>query len=242
MGCLGQVQLPGTPTRIVFNWPIFPLRTSSQARRNLPPDRCWVPNWNTTPLCLHGLAHGLRGAEAPADRLLAVHVLALPDRLQGHQRMPVIGRGDLHGVDVLAGHQLAEILVGRAVLVVVELVDRLLGLVPLGLVHVADGHDLDLGIPAEGPHVAHALDAQADAPQHHAVRRRHRARLAQGRRRHDRGKPEDAGQRGGLLEELPAADGSEIGLSFSRHKMAPFAECSVNGGLMDGWHALKGRG
>ena len=89
---------------------------------------------------LDGLAQGLRGADAPADGLFAVHVLAPPDRFQRDERVPVVGRRDLHGVDVLALHEFPEVLVGSAVLVVVELVHRLLGLVPLGFMHVAHGH------------------------------------------------------------------------------------------------------
>ena len=82
------------------------------------------------------------------------------------------------------GHQLAEVFVRGAVLVAVGLVDRLLAfLEPCG-VDVAEGDDLHLGIAAEGPHVAHALDAQADAAQGDAVRRGDRAGQGQGRRRH----------------------------------------------------------
>ena len=120
--------------------------------------------------------------------------------------MPVVGRGDLHGVDVLACDQFAEILVRGAILVVVELVHRLLGLQSLGLMHVADRHDLDLGVPTERPHVAHALNAQADAPQHHAVRRCDGIRPAQGRRRNDRGIPRTPAVAAERLQKLPAAE------------------------------------
>ncbi len=129
---------------------------------------------------LDGLAQGLRSADAPADGLFAVHVLAPPDRFQGDERVPVVRRRDLHGVDVLALHEFPKVLVGEAILVVVELVHGLLGSVPLGFMHVAHGQDLDVRVSAERPHVAHPLNAEADAAQRHAVRRRHRARLAQG--------------------------------------------------------------
>ena len=82
----------------------------------------------------------------------------------------MVGSGDLHGVDVLAIHEFPKVPVGSAVLAVVELVHRLLGLVPLGFMHVAYGQDLDLRVSAERPQVAHPLNPQADAPQHHPVR------------------------------------------------------------------------
>jgi hypothetical protein len=130
---------------------------------------------------VHGLTDGLGGTEAPADGLLAVHVFALPGRLKRDQGVPVIGGGDLDGVDVLAAHQFAEILDGRAVMVAVGLVHGLLGLEPLGFMHVTDGRNLDLAIGAEGPHVTRSLDSQTDASHHHAVGRRCRARLGQDR-------------------------------------------------------------
>jgi hypothetical protein len=46
----GSVQgreVPHTLTRTVWTLPIRPLRTSSQALRNSPEDRCWLPVWKT---------------------------------------------------------------------------------------------------------------------------------------------------------------------------------------------------
>ena len=110
--------------------------------------------------------------------------------------MPVIGRGDLYGVNVRARQQFAKILVGRAILVAVILVHGLLALPSLGIMHVADGRDLDFGIPTKRAHVARALDAQADAPEHHAVRRCHGVCPAQDGRRNDQRKAEGT-RRGG---------------------------------------------
>jgi len=101
-------------------------------------------------------------------------------RFEGDERVPVVGRRDLHGVDVLARHQLAEVPVGHAVLVVVVLVVQLLALEPPGFVHVTHGDDLDFRISAEGAHVALALDSQPDDAQDDAIGRRRRARQAQG--------------------------------------------------------------
>ena len=51
-GIGGSTPVPGSvpkPTLTVFNSPMRPLRTSSQACRNLVSDRCWLPTWKTRP-------------------------------------------------------------------------------------------------------------------------------------------------------------------------------------------------
>src|SRR5262249_38570811 len=45
------------------------------------------------------------------QRLLAVDVLALAHRLDGHEGVPMVGRGDEDGAQVLAGEQFAEVVV-----------------------------------------------------------------------------------------------------------------------------------
>src|ERR1017187_6824153 len=42
---------PEDAMAMVFSWPIFPLRTSSQAKRKYWLERCCAPNWKTTPDC-----------------------------------------------------------------------------------------------------------------------------------------------------------------------------------------------
>ena len=49
-------------------------------------------------------------AQHERQRLLDVDVLAGAQRRDGHERVPVIGRGDDHRVDVLAVEHLAEVL------------------------------------------------------------------------------------------------------------------------------------
>ena len=48
------------------------------------------------------------------DRFFAVNILAIAQRLKGLQRVPVVRRGDDDRVEILAGAQLAEIVVGIA--------------------------------------------------------------------------------------------------------------------------------
>ena len=100
-------------------------------------------------------------------RLLHVHVLAGlagPDR---HQRVPVIGRGDHDGVDVLALQELAHVGVGRDLLV--ALLETLHLRSEIGVVDVAQGHDADAGDLAEMriSFSAHAADLHPRADADH---------------------------------------------------------------------------
>ena len=90
----------------------LPLRTSSQ------------PNWQCggTPLLRAVLEDAavfredLQASQvlfdAHGQRFLHVGVLFGPGRGDGDRHVPVVGRGDHHGVDVVAGQQFAEIGVG----------------------------------------------------------------------------------------------------------------------------------
>ena len=84
----------------------------------------------------------------------------------------MVGRGDVDGVDVVAGEQFTEVDVGRAVLGAVPLIDAALGVVPELLPHVADGDVLHIGPAEESPLVPRAHVADADAPHHDPVARR----------------------------------------------------------------------
>src|ERR1700691_456307 len=63
------------------------------------------------------VAHRAAFGDSQRERLLAVDVLAGARRLDHRNRVPVIGYGDQHGVDVFARQQLTEVFVGRATLV-----------------------------------------------------------------------------------------------------------------------------
>ena len=78
------------------------------------------------------------------ERLLDVDVLAGVERVDGHARVPVIGRGDEGGVDFLGLEQLA--MVGEIWARVRRL---LLGGVDFGAVDVADGDDIDVLVRLE---------------------------------------------------------------------------------------------
>ena len=84
----------------------------------------------------------------------------------------MVGRGDVDGVDVVAGEQFTEVDVGRAVLGAVPLIDAALGVVPELLPHVADGDVLHIGPAEENSLVPRAHVADADAPHHDPVARR----------------------------------------------------------------------
>ena len=62
-------------------------------------------------------------AEGLGLGLLAIDVLAVAAGLDHHDRVPMVGRGTMDGVDIGAGQQIAEVVVGLAIAVVVLVVD-----------------------------------------------------------------------------------------------------------------------
>ena len=126
-------------------------------------------------------AEGLGQDQALGDvlraGLLAIDVLAGVGRQHRGRGVPVRAGGDQHGVDVVAGQQLAEVAVGGAVRVAVLRVDHLLDrLAALGL-HVADGHEPDVGLLQEAAQVVAAAVADADAADDDLFARRRQRRL-----------------------------------------------------------------
>ena len=85
--------------------------------------------------------------------LLAVDVLAGVQRVDGDARVPVVGRGDDHGVDVLARQHLAIVARGEEVVAA-----DFLGARQAAVVDVADGHQFDAG---EGQRVVGVAGAHA---------------------------------------------------------------------------------
>src|SRR5437870_6533935 len=94
------------------------------------------------------LEQGLALVDGQGERLLAIHVLAAPQGGDGGQRVPVVGRGDDHGVDVLAGAKLAEVAV-TGDLVLVLLLRHFGDAFQVLLVDVAAGHDAKRLVPLD---------------------------------------------------------------------------------------------
>ena len=114
------------------------------------------------------------------QRLLAIHVLPAAEGRHGDHGVPVVGRGDRDGVDVLAARDLAEVVICRALaaaprLLGVVLDDAPLGVVAAGRVHVANRQDLRVAPeePAQKSSVLH--------PHAHKAHRQPRVRLGLGR-------------------------------------------------------------
>ncbi len=85
--------------------------------------------------------------DRPAERLLAIDVLARLAGQHGDGGVPVVGRGHEHGVDVLAVEDAAKILVGIA------LSDPVLGGGQVLPVHVAHRRDGTAGVVVNGQQV-----------------------------------------------------------------------------------------
>ena len=137
-------------------------------------------------------------------RLLAEHVLA---RFQGHQRdrhVPMVGRGDDHGVDVLAGDEVAEIGDLLAARGRVLLVDRFAGPRAAAGENVADGNRPGVVFDQEGLQVMPVtFIAQADKAEGDLLRGR---RVAEKPRGQDRWHGCDADARCNAADGLAAGD------------------------------------
>src|SRR5262249_43244373 len=102
----------------------------------------------------HGLDQGPPPAPGPGPRPLPVDVLAGPAGLDGLNGVPVVGGADEDGVEVAAGEQVAEVVVGGAVTVAVAAVDEGPGALAVRRHGVADGDHLHLGEAHKALHVA----------------------------------------------------------------------------------------
>ena len=90
-----------------------------------------------------GLDDGAALGDGEGQRFLDVDILAVAHRVDGDQRVPVVGRADEDGVDIGAAVEFAEVAVGFAIGVLVGGVDADGGGVDAVAVHVADGEDLE---------------------------------------------------------------------------------------------------
>ena len=113
-----------------------------------------------------GLQRGHRPIDRVGERLLDVDVLAGRDRIDDDLAVPMVGRGDVHGIDVLAIENAAVVLARldrHAILFVLERRDPT---IEPGLEHIRSGDVLrvgmfqeevrDLGAPAAAPDQAEA--------------------------------------------------------------------------------------
>ena len=107
-----------------------------------------------------------------SERLLHVGVFLRPGSRDGNRHVPVVGRGDDHGVDIAAGQQLAEIAVGLA------LDHSRVGLAAV-FVGVGDGHALRALALLEMAKQLAAPVADADVSERHPFAGRRRIGVAQ---------------------------------------------------------------
>ena len=82
---------------------------------------------------------------AARHRFFHVHVFAVFHRCDGNRHVPVIRRSDKDRVDVLPLEELAKVMIGPAIVIVVMAVDQVFGFLALVAVDVADCEDLSLG-------------------------------------------------------------------------------------------------
>ena len=101
--------------------------------------------------------------------LLEINILAGPAGSNRHDRVPMVGGGDVDRIDVIPGQQFAEINVGGTVLVAVFAVHAPLAIVAPSAPHVAHRHILHVAAAEKRPLVAGAHVADADPPDHDPI-------------------------------------------------------------------------
>ena len=111
-------------------------------------------------------------------RLFAVYVFAGSGRHRGRRCVPVRPGRDQHGVDVVAGEQLAHIDVRGTVLVAIPVVHHGLGALPVVAADIADGDAVQIGFPQEAAQHVPATIADSNGAQHDSFARGHTAILA----------------------------------------------------------------
>ena len=149
-------------------------------------------------------------ADRHAAGLLAINVLARLGGEDAEQRVPAISGGNEHGVDVGTPQHLVHVASLDAVLVVVLPVDHHADHFAARLLDVGNHDKLDVGLAQKAlEHLAPAR-TDADAADHDAVARRHRAVLPEGGRRNDR-RHADGDGRG--FQEAAAGDWGSHGIS-----------------------------
>ena len=150
-------------------------------------------------------AQGPVFGEVEAHGFFEVDVFAGADGGQGREDVPVIGGGDEDGVEVLAGDQFAEVMVGGAIPILVVLIDPVAGLLEVGGEDIAEGNNAGVLLAQEVAHDALALGAQADAADGDAAAGGDLAGPAEGGRGREGGQGGGGeGKGGGLSEELAA--------------------------------------
>ena len=122
------------------------------------------PGLANPPVPLHRLDHRAPFRDAQRGGLLDIDILPGLAGVDGLQGVPVVGRGDDHGVHVLQLEELAVVLEPLGVGA-----DLLRGKVEVGLVDVADGDDLSVALLEKGVQHLVAAVAHADEAEAHAV-------------------------------------------------------------------------
>ena len=111
----------------------------------------------------HGTADRAAFDDARAERLLGIQILARLRRRDGDVRVPEVGRGVHHGIDIAARQHFAKVAIHVARIQARDLCRRLAVL----CIDITDGDDLHTLIAHQGAHVARALPSDTDAGEAH---------------------------------------------------------------------------
>ena len=115
-------------------------------------------------IAFHGLHHGASLFDRIGKRLVEVDVLTVLRRFNRHERVPVVRRSNTHDVNFRVGAKLAEVMIGLAVGVLVDLVDVRLRALRALRPYVADCDNADARSGREAGRVCPAPVSTAHDP------------------------------------------------------------------------------
>ncbi len=164
-----------------------------------------------------GVDHRPALGQIVGERLLAVDVLSGIGRRYALRGMPVVGRGDDNRVDIVAGEEFAEVMIGCAILVAIEAVHHLPALGKVLLVDIANREGMRVFLLYGAAQYPACLAAACDAPDGDPVARRRRAVQTQCRAGHDVRKCGRASGKCPRLSQKAPATHSFLGL----HRTSP---------------------
>ena len=135
----------------------------------------------------------------------------------------MVGRGDMHGVDIRAAEHVAKIAVHLAIFVIVLMIDAPLGAFAGTFFHVANGDVLHVGPTDERAQVVVAAIADADAGHDDPLAGGRLAAGAEGRRSDDIGATDRGGGRRGGCQKVSSIRGL---LALFHKTMIPSVEAA----------------
>ncbi len=171
---------PADVDRYGFHLADIPVANQLAGKPKLIPRTLLRTRLEYPPISFDRIGHLSGLPDSKRERLLAVNIHTRLDRGYRRQHMPVVRRGYQYRVDVPPGRKLPKIIIARAVIIAVILVDNIARSILIVGIHIADRHKLHLRLaqktaplhPDSPADVPRPLPPDADSAHYNPVARR----------------------------------------------------------------------